>query len=1257
MSLTRKEIMDIFDNIKRGQAILLLGQAYLKKESSYYNRLLKNLRIRNEDRPTLNELWKKYQEQNNIGTLKNAMQEAGNDALFLPWLRAVLSMGWNAVYASTTNIEWILSSVGNSFSVNVQDRNELENSRTNIRRLFNKKNMPLIPLFGNEKSLPENKQEFYKMKNLKELFVSPCENILSQYGTLIIDGLEIDDWIDIKVLQQFLQSTPSDCVYIFGLDKKKLETMCQSDEEALYNILNALDASERKIQLCEKTLKEVVEELGLTDEYEFDDDDHSGEVRISIGEDDTLWVERSECILLQNMGITLLRDELMGSLDLRRRDISEEFSNFLLQDSAKGWNYFNVADEKIKSFHIKRKVEDRLMGCVITQLGKAANERNIILLKGQSNSGKSTTLCWLAREMYERKKSGEKYAVLYINGDPATKNSKWMEDLTRFIKKIYDKTTVKDKRVSNVIIIWDNENNQNRWENYVNLNVFLNDRNIVLIGSIYEFETRTFKQGNRLQEVHISPVLDIWEKNNLNKLIRTVYPNLDIGALEQNDNYLFKILTEFAEYNYSLVWDAYKNRLRAKLEKEANQTENVSNQELYNFLAVREEVRKKGIGAFQQLKIEEMDGEDKEHNAPLRNIIADLNKILAVAGQFNKTVALPESLLLRTVLQNGDNLTIHREIDRIRKILKLDSMVKYESNSETGIRYVSFRHSSEAAAYLDNTFGVDSGREENIRKDKEIEVLKRLITNCDWETTTGIPEAMAVTALIRCFGANSYGKYGEEYNNKGQYKTYLAYWEEIADELYKYAGNNPDAILIVGHFTRELIQQNNMGDELSFANGSNDDLERLDDVYCMMREIVHNDCSPSQAAVARLYGEMCRNILEQMNILGTDSPKSDALCEEFINNFRDAVKITNECNRNNHKIGTILLLDIWLNFALAHELEQYLPDTLEYIESLMYDEGDFIEENNDIANVIGKINKVYELISEPDNEKFSKLKGLLTNKGNDSWVYFQCKQELVKVYDMFKGDNTASEKNCFGSENGLSPRVFFLNEYAADDFNTEEDKKLFVRIKYELKKASKKIIEVLKGTYQNDLERMSFRCLRMYLQSKWMYYTGNLMLEYDQRPGLSYEQWNELYKICIMASSKCNDSPRTIRAMVFISDIYRFVFEGQKWDSRRDREQPNRRICLCTLNEDGAVRSRLFNVNTRTSLGTKVKAKITKEVVNGKVTSPVSKIYADYSVYVPETVLRNHSDMGKRGQVNIPYPFEIWFNLGGPQLKDSNEEV
>lgn len=77
---------------------------------------------------------------------------------------------------------------------------------------------------------------------------------------------------------------------------------------------------------------------------------------------------------------------------------------------------------------------------------------------------------------------------------------------------------------------------------------------------------------------------------------------------------------------------------------------------------------------------------------------------------------------------------------------------------------------------------------------------RRLTASCHWDEDG----ACGVIALIRCFGPNADGKYGQDIS-QGSYNDYLSFLPKIADCLMEYAGGNPEAMLVYARFLRETI--------------------------------------------------------------------------------------------------------------------------------------------------------------------------------------------------------------------------------------------------------------------------------------------------------------------------------------------------------------------------------------------------------------------------------------------------------------------
>ena len=1250
MSLSLKQINNLFYDIRDGKSALLLGQEYFKVDP-YYSSVLKQLDIKNET-PSLNSLWEKAPD-----TLGKAMVSAAEHASYQPWLRAILSLRWNIILSSSPNNLWFKNSIGNNFSLNIQTQEELTGN-LDFYKYFNKQQPHFISLFGDENSIPENRKNLLKLKNKTGFIDMIFNQILFVWGYLVIDGLTEDDWFDIGRLLSNFDKVPNGCIYIFGMDKQKAEQICKSKNEDDWMLLEEY-IDNGQIVLCEMSLKDAVTEVGLADEDEEDEEEnYENEVRISLPNNDTIWIPRKECSRLNSIGITLMRDEIFTPYLLDDKNKDRAFADFIQQRDKKSWNYFNIIYNKEKmSFHVPRDVEDYLKNTVSEQLKSKNKMREIILLKGNSNSGKTTSLSWFAWYAASArggiaKGKNNKYIVLFISGDPTNRESDWQDSLIEFIKNyVYAQRTTKGDRIRNVIIIWDNYSSTKKKTDYIDLYNKLNECNAVLIGSIYLFESvnvdSSVVQGvafNELKPLHTT--LEQKAKIALDALLDKINKNWrsQSGSVNSSNDYLFEKLINFAKYQYSPEWEKVRNVLNAGLYKEAKASENVSNdlfkifkdKNVQSFNDVKKTVFSLGIGSSVQSKFMDIDSERQKRNVPLINAIRQMNLILAVANQFKKSIKLPLSVLM-CAISEGKQYT--GDYNKLNRILRTDSMAEYDSNSSTGNITVSFRHPSEAIAYLDYNYGKD-------RKYKEIEVVKCLIETCRWDN---YEEAQAVAAFVRSFGTNSYGKVNDQSVSRGQYREYSEFWPQIVECLNKYASSNPEAMLISGHFTRDYIE----------TNGRDNTIDFLQDAISRMKDAAEQ-CH-AKPTLSRLYGEICRNLLQQMKIYDDtrDEEKIKELSDEFEGYFEFAVKNGIESKQNN-SFSLTLLLDIWLNYVISIQFcdDYMIPDTLEYIDLLFYNESSLIDDSDDYVNVLSNINKIYEKVNE---RSVAELREYFSNPNNDSYAYFLVKQILVKLLLKYKEkkpelfDRKSIDKDSNACD--LSGRIFFLNENAADDFEYYHAtgfkgsvKDVFRNIKKDLRTASEEIINVLKSEFPTP-DDMSYRCLLMYFKAKWMSYTGNLLLETEQYPALKNEEWFEMSEICRTAISKAGDNDIIIRSLNFILNIYAFAFEGKQWDMNRYfSESPVRLICLCgpeKKGEKGIPRRFRVSVKEGNRPG-KLSAEIDSEIVDNNKTK--TAIVGQKKIYVPESV-KNYRDI-RRNNLNINQDFMIWFNLGGPQLRD-----
>ena len=91
-------------------------------------------------------------------------------------------------------------------------------------------------------------------------------------------------------------------------------------------------------------------------------------VRVTLPDGDVLWLDRKDITRFENMGITVMRDELMGSLFVDETNIERYFAEFMSQHEKKQWQYFNVryGTEQF-SFHVAREKENDLIQYIMEQ--------------------------------------------------------------------------------------------------------------------------------------------------------------------------------------------------------------------------------------------------------------------------------------------------------------------------------------------------------------------------------------------------------------------------------------------------------------------------------------------------------------------------------------------------------------------------------------------------------------------------------------------------------------------------------------------------------------------------------------------------------------------------------------------------------------------------------------------------------------------------------------------------------------------------
>lgn len=1229
-----EELFELYEKIQKTESVLLLGQDYLAQSSNkneYLSKLSEAMGFEKEYR-SFNDLFEaSLTRDNNTETLSKCIKSVSSSIPYQPKLRKILNLRWNMIYTTAVDNCLREAAVGTEFSANPDPFLDPADSGTFPRvfeRKFSQKNNPaLVSLFGYYDTMPKDRNDlkWFKLKHASTPIKWIPEKILSvKYGNsvLVIDGLSEHDWIDLSVLCSYDICPYS--VYIFGMNKDMLLNQVGEGNAPLFEEL-----LEQKVIVIEpKRFYDVLleAEIILDDEqdengYDFDSASDYAVTFFDKNKSSILSFSKEQLSRLDSH-IYLLHDGITNDYSsANNEELRSQYINFLLQPTKPQWKYYS---EKF-GFYFNRTNDIELMETAEKLLNRNSTyNRPIILLNGTSNCGKTASLINFSLRLKDSMKPSKPGVVFFISGNPSGSDSEWMKQFANFIKNnVLSRSTSSANvdtrsRIENIIVVWDSYVDNSR-ERYYLLRRFLNDCNCLIVGSAYlnnniDSNSKLPKSANEIN-IPLSASLDDSEYKSLISSIERFDKYFSIGLSKNqvkyncSNHYIFDILNRYARYQDN---DEIREALCRRLSNEVLYVENKTEEELASYVdTIAENVSKldeEGV-AFGIIQAAETSDSDVLNH--MRDDIENLNGILAISGQFGHY--LPMSLINRILCKNGiyDN-----KFRFLYSVLTTDSLLTMEDDSNTGEIMVRFRHPSEAIAYLRKFY---TGNESD-GKDKEIELLKTLIEKCDWSDDE---ESIRVLKIVRSFGPNSFGKYGDiSRDGKSNYRFYDKYWLEISDTLKKYAYDNAEAMLVHSHFLREYLQA--FPDEYIDTAG-----KMLEETRDMLLGIADNliDVRDNKKK-ARMYGEYCSNL--NCAVARKCCDAVDIFCV-FNNTFKQAISSINQ-NYGNSPIkptSKIILLAIWLvgfnhyynSVGSDCDLSDLLSDTLHYIDILFDENIENISYDYDVSEILKNIREVFKLAKKDLSEMSH------NSNGNDSWVFLEAKLKLAEVMEQKDSGRTiqTADLKMLYSLYESSDRLF-------------EDKDEYRHLKKMLRTPCKDIIEIFNATKNKIAVSKSLRCNELLLKATWLYYTGNMILEEGQKPALTKTQWDNIHNIslgCIECAKR--EDMRKPPVAVFLENIYTWAFTSEyvKFDRSQNSIDSRKRIAFC----DDHGTPRKFKISTyeydgnlfaRTRFGTSF------DIIERK------------TIYIPRRYIGEKIPSDPR--TNLSEEFTIWFNPGGPQI-------
>ena len=295
-----------------------------------------------------------------------------------------------------------------------------------------------------------------------------------------------------------------------------------------------------------------------------------------------------------------------------------------------------------------------------------------------------------------------------------------------------------------------------------------------------------------------------------------------------------------------------------------------------------------------------------------------------------------------------------------------------------------------------------------------------------------------------------------------------------------------------------------------------------------------------------------------------------------------------------------------------------------------------MSDDSDSVSLMRKIDDVFDWVS---SDKMDEISHKLDAANNETYLYMRA----WRCWIINDQDQRTS---------GFGRNLYSLPD---DADSWQEISGRMAELRQKACKAAKAAIDILEKGFGLIDTKKSIRCMDMLIKSKWLCYTRHMPLEEKQLPELTYEQWQELDRLCAKDIDFSNGKQvNPLPAALFIRAIYLWVYgnnvrEAKDLFRRTDSLlRPGRwfieRIGLCRT---GTNEQREFYVDIVRAQSEKYTARIRKE----KGEDPYSTLIGIDGIHLPKTVITYLLDSPEiQERRGITKPVVIWFNAAGPTL-------
>ena len=1263
----------LYERIQFDPSILLLGQQYLsigndndpvwqKLRNDTYAEL--NMSRRKTNYP---ELWDAVVEKDtDVATIMDCIATAGRGCENNAAVDAILSLRWSLLYTSAIdNTDLLVSSRGCS-PVPFNERNARP-------QYLNKDRRYRVDLCGNHEIHPpvlrdrKSKKAFQQQIANKISWIS--NTYLRYYGVLIIDSLDPEcDWLDDECLFSRMLEMPADSIFWFGAPEELGENATILLEDGILKV-----EEESFYAHIERHMPELLGSDSGDILPEYDPSLHASlTLRFNDKRTRSVYISRADISDITGANLCVIDDDILATGMLIDKSRARRFAEFLSQEGLPNWHLFDTKPDELP-FYVQRDKDAELEYKLYEALKETGAARKPIILSGPSNSGKSMMLAKLALTIAGRRK----HPVIFIRGDflPGAEKR-----LSEFIANWFNNTDRFDsERVEKIIVIWDGSGLKRTEKDYETLQNLLFSRNAQVIGSAY-----TSNSPNAIK-------LDQDLSTKEHRALQTLLTSLGGGYIDRfneisrsrkkavafKNSSLLYLLQAVFKFEFDSEYKSLSQILAKQFDQErqyaARETGESLRDYVDNFFETQKKLVQDGIASSFQEKLKlymarmavqeknsevdansDQDAEQKQRISKLKQLsdsIEEMNGLLAVASEFG--VSLPLTLLLK-VLQDSQGkryISYSEETTKIIDILKTDTLINFTNKTHPLFgdqAYVGFRNTMEAENYMCLLCELPLEDHSPKRKEHEVSLLKKIIMTVDSDA-----ERWSAIELARQFGPNGHGMLSELENmrTRKDYSEFYDYWLDIADTVISQFPDEPEAVLLYAHLTREYIVKEPPERRSYYSDMYASVRTRLEGALRHMEDNSLTD----RYLYTRLSVELCANYQQTMRTNGYNAVIHRQIKDKVRDAFRrsksqDATELRRDFSSNS-------LLDILLNAYLVYK---------DYVKELKADDTELAQIVCDIDDMLNldepnlELKKINDVYGDLENaiERTASLQSKLTRMNNASFLYLQARmmwqmdEHCQKIWKDTANDNLAY-MDYYGLIVGRD--IPYNREIPAELYES-------ARV------IAGRVIDFLEENAEIISKTRSERCVAMLLRAKWFYKTGKPMLAEMQHVSWSRNEWDEINNLCrrYQAYHEAASHETAFREFFapayFLIGVYQWVYgnpkEAKEWFQKAcaitrgdDQVKQMDRLVLCV---EGTEIPRTFILSVQKNETRKYTAKIVRETT--KIPNGPDAVANRYGMIVPDAVLKYLFDgaMPKEQQQQAKKEGGIRFNLIGARIGNPN---